>query len=118
MGHWNHITVSNDSNRYGDMIPTGQTTKFNGFNGIDKIGGVSDSPTYWDDGFKAISSVTDCPTLTVRVKDGADSETSALWMDSEFRWVQVFTAWPIIRRGENAIAVEPMNSECNAWNNM
>lgn len=115
--HWNHIDVSNNSNKNGDLIPTGLTTPFDGFNGKERIGGTYAEPTYWDDEFKAVGSARDCPNLTVRIDDASSAETSVLWMDSEFRWVQVFTGAPQAF-GEQAVAVEAMSSECDAWNNM
>jgi len=114
---WNHITVSGDSNIEGDLIPTGSTTTFNGFDGKAPIGGTRDNPTYWDDEFKATASVKQCPHLQYRVYDPAVGDASVLWADSQYRWAQIYTGTPGAL-GEQAIAVEAMSGECDSWNNM
>jgi len=114
---WNHISVTNNSNIYSDLIPTGATEPFTAFDGTSPIGGAACDPTYWDDEFKATASTTTCPRLTVKVMDKQDAtEAKVLWMDSNFRWVQVFTG---TRRvfGENGIAVEAMSGQADAFNN-
>jgi len=114
---WNHISVTNNSNTYGDLIPTGATKPFSGFDGKASVGGITSDPTYWDDEFKATASTTACPKLTVKVMDSEDAqEAKVLWMDSNFRWVQVFTGTQRMF-GEHGIAVEAMSGQADAFNN-
>lgn len=117
---WNHILANDGGNHgesgAGDMIPTGATEPFHGFNGSAPIGGTFDAPVYWDDEFKSISSAQRCPHLETRVSDPTTGETSILWSDWQFKFVQVFTGAKK-GAGEQAIAVEAMSSECDAWNN-
>lgn len=116
---WNHVDVTNSSNIWSDLIPTGRTTPFEGFDGRKPIGGSQKEPTYWDDEFKAIAPVERCPRLEVSVFDPSAEEKSVLWMDSSYRWVQVFTAAPQNFGVENqAIAVEAMRGQADAWNSM
>jgi len=114
---WNHITVDGNSNVDGELIPTGSTTAFSGFNGRAPVGGTKEEPTYWDDEFKATASVQQCPELRCRVHDPAIGDTGVLWADSNFRWTQIFTGTKKAI-GEQAIAVEAMSGEADAWNNM
>lgn len=111
---WNHLRVTNDSNVYSDLIPTGVTAPWATFDGSSPIGGTTDAPTYYDDEFKATADSGTCPQLAVRIASGAD--TSVLWMDSRFRFVQVFSGTKK-NFGEQAIAVEAMSSAADAWNN-
>mmetsp|Transcript_23766 Transcript_23766/g.52298 ORF Transcript_23766/g.52298 Transcript_23766/m.52298 type:complete len:365 (-) Transcript_23766:97-1191(-) len=113
---WNHISVTNGSNLYSDLIPTGQTTPFKGLDGTSPIGGTREAPTYYDDEFKATASTAECPYLTVKVKQTGVA-SSVLWMDSSFRWVQIYTGTKI-NMGRQAIAVEAMSGQCDSWNNM
>jgi len=114
---WNHILVSNNDRVDGDMIPTGATEPFHGFDGAMPIGGTLDAPTDWDDEFKSISPAQRCPQIETKVSDPTTGDTSVLWSDWQFQFIQVFTGaaknW-----GEQAIAVEAMSSACDAWNNM
>merc|ERR1719188_2165834 len=66
---WNRIGVTGGSNVDGDLIPTGVTTPFHGFDGKHPIGGTREEPTYWDDEFKATSSVQACPQLHTSIHD-------------------------------------------------
>jgi len=113
---WNHIDVHNSSSTESDLIPTGTTTPFQGFDGTKPIGGGKDAPTYWDDEFKALQDVETCSKLKVRVHDPSIGQTSVLWMDSNFRWVQIFTGTAKNFR-EQGIAVEAMTSQADSWNN-
>ena len=74
-------------------------------------------PTYYDDEFKATSSTTQCPVLETSVRDGDTGDEAVLWQSSGSRFVQVFSGTKKIF-GEDAIAVEAMSSEADAWNNM
>jgi aldose 1-epimerase len=115
---WNHIDVTDGSNSESDLIPTGLTTPFTLFDGKLPVGGTRQNPTYWDDEFKATASVEKCPRLEVRVSDPTTRDTSVLWMDSHFRWVQVFSGAPSGQGvSSQAIAVEAMSGEADAWNN-
>jgi len=114
---WNHITVTYDSNQHSDLIPTGATTVFHGFNGRSTVGGTTDEPTYYDDEFKAIASVERCPQLATRVHDTTTGDISVLWGDSQYRWIQIYTGTKS-SLGEQAIAVEAMSGEADSWNNM
>lgn len=111
---WNHIRVTNDSNIYGNLIPTGLTAPWTMFDGSSPLGGTTQEPTYYDDEFKAVASTVKCPVLSTRIKDGAD--TAVLWQDSKFRFVQVYSGTKKAL-GQDAIAVEAMSSEADAWNN-
>jgi len=111
---WNHLRVSNDSNVYSDLIPTGLTAPWTAFDGSAPMGGTTAVPAYYDDEFKATASAAACPELAVRVADGPD--TAVLWMDAQFRFVQVFSGTKKVF-GEEAIAVEAMSSAADAWNN-
>ncbi|CAE8707544.1 unnamed protein product [Polarella glacialis] len=115
---WNHISVPNDSNVNSSLIPTGHTSLFAGFSGRSQIGGSRDDPVYWDDEFKALASAQSCPELKVSVRESLSSkEAKVLWMDSNFRWVQVFTG-TVRNFGEQGIAVEAMSGQADAFNNM
>lgn len=98
------------------QVPNGSTTFFHGFNGTDTVNAVHrycpacQNTSIWDDGFTALSSVHDCEELRTQVHDGPD--TLALTLDSSFRYVQVFSGIP-----SAGLAVEPMSSATNAFNN-
>eukprot|EP00037_Helgoeca_nana_P019148 m.185694 g.185694 ORF g.185694 m.185694 type:complete len:417 (-) comp24742_c0_seq2:1946-3196(-) len=96
--------------------PNGSSVTFHGFNGSDAVNDPHDGcpacgdPPIWDDGFTALAAPDDCSTLTVRVHDGDD--TLLLDLDRSYRFVQIFNG--IASAG---IAVEPMSSATNAFNN-
>jgi len=106
---WNEIVVDKD------MIPTTATTPFSGFRG-EPIGGSRLEPTSWDTGFKATASQAACPELRTEVFDPAQGDSGVLWMKSpEFQWLQVFTGGaPALAQ---AVAIEPMSGETDAYNN-
>jgi len=106
---WNQIEV--DEN----LIPTGMTKPFDGFNGS-AIGGSKEKPTKWDNGFKAIATSADCGVLMTEVYDPSIGDSSFLWMNSpNFKWLQIFTGGtPDLGQ---VIAVEPMSGETDAFNN-
>jgi len=114
---WNHILLSNGSNQHGDMIPTGETEPFVGFDGKSSVGGSSAAPVYWDDEFTATSPVQKCPRIATRIHDADAGDASVLWGDWQFRWVQVFTG-TVQAFGEQAIAAEAMSGQCDSWNNL
>jgi len=105
---WNHIRVSHDSNKESDLIPTGLTEPFIGFDGTAPIGGTTESPTYWDDEFKMTASAKQCPDIQTKVTDPATRETTVLFSDEQFRWIQVFTG----------VWKQRMSAEADVWNNM
>jgi len=106
---WNLIKVKKQN-----LIPTGNTVPFKGFNGTKPIGGTKAVPTLWDNGFKATAAYK-CPNISTRVLDPA-GDTSVVWSDRRYPWVQVFTG--IVKGlGEQGIAVEPMSGETDAYNN-
>ncbi|KAL1496846.1 hypothetical protein AB1Y20_014432 [Prymnesium parvum] len=111
---WNHILLTNHSNRYGDLIPTGRTAPSAAFDGRAPLGGTPQRPTYYDDEFKATAPPRACGRLSTRITDG--NETAVLWQDDNFRFVQVYSGAKETF-GEDAIAVEAMSSEADAWNN-
>jgi len=113
---WNHILVSNNSNFYGDLIPTGLAEQFKLFDGRNPIGGTTKAPTYFDDEFKAISPSEACTRLETRIKDPVAGESTVLWGDRQHRWMQVYTG-TVKDCGVQAIAVEAMNGEADSWNN-
>jgi len=114
---WNHILVTNNSNTDSDLIPTGLTEPFGDFDGTKPIGGTLEEPTYWDDEFKMTASAKKCRTIETKVTDPSTGETSVLFSDNQFRWIQVYTG-TMKSQGEQAIAVEAMSGEADAWNNM
>jgi len=114
---WNHIRVPNDSNVNSSLIPTGVTAPWTTFDGSAPLGGTTAVPTYYDDEFKATASVAACPTLETKIHDGVSGDTAVLWQDARFRFVQVYSGTKHAL-GEDAIAVEAMSSEADAWNNM
>jgi aldose 1-epimerase len=113
---WNHINVTNSSNVYSDLIPTGITSLWTRFNGSTTVGGTNEYPTYYDDEFKAIASTSRCPIIETRIRDEASGLTTILWQDDMYRFVQVYTGTKLAL-GEDAIALEAMSSEADSWNN-
>ncbi len=63
-----------------------------------------------DDGFTRLALVDGRGSAEVRTK----SDRAALWFDSAFRYLQVFT--PDVAGGEPAIAIEPMTCPPDAFN--
>jgi len=114
---WNHIRVTGDSNVDGDLIPTGLTESFHDFDGTKPIGGTTEEPTYYDDEFKMTASSKKCKGIETKIRDGATGETSVLFSDSQFRWIQVYTG-TMKSQNEQAVAIEAMSGEADAWNNM
>lgn len=54
---WGHIEMNENFN------PSGMTSIFKGFDGSTPIGGTLSNPTYYDDGFKALTSTNTCSKL-------------------------------------------------------
>lgn len=99
------------------QVPSGVTRRFTGFEGDASLAGPREgcpacgSPAHWDDAFTALAHAADCPKLVAKVHDGDD--TMRLELRDGFRYLQVFTGFPGI-----GLAVEPMSSATNSWNNM
>ena len=99
------------------QVPNGSATLFTGFNGTDTIADShigcpacgSASNIHWDDGFTSLSST--CPTIEVKVIDGPDTMT--LTLGDGYRFVQIYSG-----NSQECVAVEPMSSETNSWNNL
>jgi len=122
---WNHVDVYNNSNLYSNLLPTGRTTDYNPFDGSSPIGGTDTAPTYYDDEFKPRKRCGSkgkerpglLPAFHQRLKDSVSGDTSVLWHEAEkYPFVQVYTGarsnW-----GLNAVALEPMAAEMDAFNN-
>jgi len=99
-----------------DQVPNGTTSPFHGFTGSDTIAAphttcpACTDPPHWDDGFAALASGAECSNVTLRLRDGGD--TLLLRMDRSFRFTQVYSG-----RAPSELAVEPMSSATNAFNN-
>jgi len=122
---WNHVDVYNDSNLYSNMIPTGRTTASNPFNGSTPIGGTSSTPTYYDDEYKPTFRCGSngkerpgfLPAFHHKINDPSTATTVVLWAEAEkYPFVQIFTG-ASVKFGFNAVALEPMSAECDAYNN-
>ena len=51
------------------------------------------------------------------MRDDVSGDTAVLTQDARFRFVQVYSG-TMRAMGEQAVAVEAMSSEADAWNNM
>eukprot|EP00040_Diaphanoeca_grandis_P017280 m.89912 g.89912 ORF g.89912 m.89912 type:complete len:366 (-) comp26343_c0_seq1:315-1412(-) len=99
-----------------DQVPNGRTVPFTDFDGDHTLGAAHllcpacKTPPHWDDGFTALATPHDCPLLKVLILDGDDT----LWLElgDGFRYTQLFTGHPTW-----GVAVEPMSSETNSFNN-
>lgn len=99
------------------QVPSGKTTRCFGFNGTDSIADphegcpACDNPPIWDDGFSALSPPAECPSLVLRILDGDDT----MWLElgEGFRYIQVYSG-----NAEAGLAVEPMSSATDSWNNL
>ena len=101
---WNDISVT----PVPDLIPTGKTTP----TGPPFDGSKPVAVTTFDQGFKSLAATADCPVLEASIQDGRDGDTMYLWMDSSFRYMQVYSGSP-----EKGVAVEPQAGETDCWNN-
>jgi len=101
---------------HGDLIPTGETDPFDGFDGTTPIGGHSTAPTYYDDEYKAVKTRHQCPYIEHRIVDPLTQQTIVLWQDNSWRVSQIFTG-SMSRWGDSAIALEPMSGLADAFNN-
>ena len=54
--------------------------------------------------------------LETRVRDAVSGAISVLWQDEMYRFVQVYTGTKHAL-GRDAVAIEAMSSEADAWNN-
>ena len=107
---WNHVTM--DSN----FDPTGATEVNSTFDGSSPIGGSLNTPTFYDDEFKATEPAGVCHDIKTRLYDPDTGQTVVLWQAPNFRFIHVFTG-SMSRFGENAIAIEPMSGMADAYNN-
>lgn len=102
-----------------NLIPTGPTDLFEGFNGSDVIGGTPSMPTYWDNGFVSVDPATDTSLprdLELRVKGPGDAPVALIGGDGRvFHFVQVFSGSEKVFN-ESAVAVELMTCATNAYN--
>ena len=110
---YGHIAVNKTS-----LIPSGTTAVTDVFSKDQPIGGSPTNPTYFDDGYVTLqaSALANCSQTVHTVYDAVTREFSLLFMEAQFRYIQVYTgsasSW-----GEQAIAVEPMSGETDAFNN-
>ena len=103
---WNHVELN------ANMVPTGETHQFFGLNGTHPIGGTLLNPTFYDDEYKPTHpKKPQCRFLLTKLYDRPTRQTVALWQDSSFRFVHVFTG-----RG-GTVAIEPMSGMADAYNN-
>eukprot|EP01065_Artemidia_motanka_P027190 TRINITY_DN32408_c0_g1_i1.p1 TRINITY_DN32408_c0_g1~~TRINITY_DN32408_c0_g1_i1.p1 ORF type:complete len:360 (+),score=93.66 TRINITY_DN32408_c0_g1_i1:77-1156(+) len=112
---WNNVLVQNNNPVNSSLIPTGFTSPFKLFNGVNPIGGTADAPTYYDIEFKATADRSRCNKIRTRITDLDAGRTAVLWQESPYRWVQVYTG-TLVSQGKNAVAMEPMSSQADAWN--
>jgi len=117
------------------QVPSGPTSLFTAFDGTTTLaaphtpcgpacGNAPAGTLHWDDGFTPRAALPDCtaaaaaaggkgdptPSLTMTVHDGPDK--LQLELRQGFRYVQLYTG-----NAETGVAVEPMSSETNAFNN-
>ncbi|EDQ85206.1 uncharacterized protein MONBRDRAFT_29515 [Monosiga brevicollis MX1] len=93
------------------LDPTGTMTAFHGMDGSAPIGGDPDAPTYLDDEFKAR---TPCDQYSHVVVDG--NTHIQLFADASYPYVQIYTG-AVSTWGLQAIALEAMSAEMDAYNN-
>ncbi|XP_065184892.1 uncharacterized protein YihR-like [Sycon ciliatum] len=112
--NYSHVLTDPES-----LIPTGETEPTKLFTNGHTIGGSTSAPTYIDDGFAilaAFDSKSNCTATTTTIYDTVAKEAVFLFQDREFRFVQAFTGSASIS-GEQAVAIEPMSAETDAYNN-
>ena len=107
---WNHVTMDTNFN------PTGATQLNSTFDGSSPIGGTLNTPTFYDDEFKATEPAGVCHDLKTKLYDPDSDQTVVLWQAANFRYVHVFTG-SMSKIGENAVAMEPMSAMADAYNN-
>ena len=94
------------------QVPNGSATLFTGLNGSDTIldphVGCPACAVHWDDGFTSLNE--QCTDVEVKIVDGPD--TMVLTLGKGYRYVQVYSG-----NSDEGVAVEPMSSETNSWNN-
>ena len=107
------------------QVPNGVAQPFGGMNGADAIADphvlcpachanastVPPTLPHRDDGFTPTASRLDVPDLVARIHDG-ENDVLYLALDDGFRYVQVYSGSP-----STGVAVEPMSSETDAFNN-
>ena len=103
---WNHVELNDN------MVPTGTTTPYDGFDGNEPIGGNATNPTFYDDEFKPMQPTSPyCKIIETKLYDEPTQQTVVLWQDSSFRLVHIFTGYV------GTIAIEPMSGMADAYNN-
>lgn len=107
---WNHVAMDSNFN------PTGVTELNTTFDGSSPIGGTLNTPTFYDDEFKAREPPGVCHSLETKLYDPDTAQTVVLWQAPNFRFVHVFTG-SMSKFGENAVAIEPMSAMADAYNN-
>ena len=114
---WDHVDVTNNSNVYTDLIPTGLTHLWDNFTRGTPIGGTKDKPTFYDDESKATVPAEFYGNLITTVYDPMTDDKTLLTQDGHyFPFVHVYTGG-VERWGVQAVAVEPMSGMANCFNN-
>lgn len=91
-----------------DSIPTGSACRSEDFTRGAPLG-----TAFWDDGFKALGSITAVPKLKTRIVDGKSKDVAVLWQEAQCRFIQIYTG----EREAGVVAVEPMSGCTNCFNN-
>jgi len=90
-----------------------------------QFGGTDTAPTYYDDEFKPKHNCGNrgkeragfLPAMHQRIKDTVSGDTTVLWHEAEkYPFVQLYTG-ARAGFGLNAMALEPMSAEVDAYNN-
>ena len=115
---WNHVDVTNNSNVYTDLIPTGLTHLWDNFTRGTPIGGDMGNPTFYDDESKATMPRQLLRNISSTIFDPVTGDRTVLTQDGlVFPFVHVYTGG-VGRWGVHAVAVEPMSGMADCYNNM
>lgn len=107
---WAHLDLN------ANMDPTGISQVTRAFDGSSPIGGTLSKPTFYDDEYKPLRSLSKCYPLQTRIHDTATSQTIVLWQDRSFPLVHVYTG-SMEAFNESSVAVEPMSGMADSFNN-
>lgn len=115
---WNHVDVTNNSNVYTDLIPTGLTHLWHNFTRGTPIGGTMSIPNFYDDESKATLPAEFYGDIKTTILDAVTGDVTVLTQDGfYFPFVHVYTGG-VGRWGVQAVAVEPMSGMADCFNNM
>ncbi|XP_062518400.1 uncharacterized protein YihR-like [Corticium candelabrum] len=115
---WNHVDVSNNSNVYSDLIPTGLTHLWDNFTRGTPIGGTMRHPTFYDDESKATKPPQLSRHFVTSIYDPVTSDVTVLRQEGlAFPFLHVYTG-AAGSFGVQAVALEPMSGMADCFNNM